>query len=379
MHPRLHTALSLASLAALGPLAFDAVLPALPALGKELGLSLPATRSLLAVYMAALASSHLLSAWAANALGKRTVLLAGALLFGAGGAMCALAQAPWELQAGRILQGLGVGAAAALLPLLMRAHSSRRLRLLADGAIPILAPAVGALFVLCASWRHAFWLAAAAGLLLLVLLASTPTGSISAGDRFQFGELMGNLAYLRYAACHAMCFGALVAGAAALPVMASMDLGLGAGHIALLQAAGASIMLLLSYSSPDGPTRQRVTGGIAMMIMMAAFIVAWNELEKGVDPFYYLLGCWAMLCGGFSACAMPLAAGALKAAGQQARAGLSLLQFASHAVAAAAIQCTARGNVEDTALITFGTAALMVIAGAAVLPFFIWRSAHAEH
>ncbi|WP_426339748.1 MFS transporter [Pseudoduganella sp. S-14] len=379
MHPRLHAFLSLAGLAALGPLAFDIVLPALPALGKEFGLSLPATRSLLAAYMAAMATAHLLSAWASNALGKRAVLLAGALLLAVGSALCALAGAPWELQAGRILQGLGAGAAAAQLPLLMRSHSSRRLRLLAEGAIPVLAPITGAFFVLCASWRLAFWLAAAAALLVLVLLALAPAAPGKAGDRFQFAELLGNFTYLRYAACHALCFGAVVAGAAGLPVMVSLDLGLNAGHIAMLQAAGAACTLLQSFGDQDGSMRQRVTFGIAMMIIAAAFIVPWDLLEKGVDPFYYLLGCWSALCLGFSACVMPLAAGALKAAGQQARAGLSLLQFASHAVAAAAIQFTAGGKVEDAALVTFGTAALMVIAGAAVLPLFIWRSAYVEH
>ncbi|KQZ42506.1 MFS transporter [Duganella sp. Root1480D1] len=379
MHPRLHLTLSLASLAALGPLAFDAFLPALPALGKEFGLSLPAAQSLLAVYMAALASAHLLSAWAANAFGKRAVLMAGALLLAAGSAICALAHAPWELQAGRILQGLGVGAPAALLPLLMRSHSSRGLRLLVNGAIPILAPAIGALSVLLASWRLGFWLAAAACLLVLVLLAIAPAANNKAGDKFQFGELMGNLTYLRYTACHALCFGAIMAGAATLPVMVALDLGLGAGHIALLQALGASIMLMQSFSTADSPTRQQVTGGIAAMIFSAAVIIVWRAPESEADPFYLLLGCWVVLCGGFSACAMPLAAGALKAAGQHARAGLSLLQFASHAAAAAAIQFTAKGNVEDAALITFGSAALMVIAGAALLPLFIWRSTYVEH
>ena len=161
--------------------------------------------------------------------------------------------------------------------------------------------------------------------------------------------------------------------------MVSLDLGLGAGHIALLQAIGASFMLGQSFSNHGTPARQQVTGGITVMIFAAGLVIVWRTPENEIDPYYYLLGCWVFLYAGFSACTMPLAAGALKAAGQHARAGLSLLQFASHAVAAAAIQFTAKGNVEDAALITFGSAALMVIAGGAVLPLFIWRSASAEH
>jgi len=379
MHPRHHTVLTIASLAALGPLALDALLPAMPALGKEFGLSLPAAQSLFAVYMAALASSHLLSAWAANAFGKRAVLLAGALLLAAGSATCALAGAMRELQAGRILQGLGAGTAAAMLPLLMRAHASRKLRLLAEGAVPILAPFIGALFVLCANWRAISWLAVAAGLALFILLAAGPPAPGKASDKFQFGELIGNLTFMRYAACHALCFGAIMAGVTSLPVMISLDLGLGAGHIALLQAIGASLMLMQSFSNMDTPARQQLAFGIAIMIFSAGLVIVWRAPESEVDPYYYLLGCWVFLYAGFSAVSLPLAAGALKAAGQHARAGLSLLQFASHAVAAAAIQFTARGNVEDAALITFGSAALMVIAGGAVLPLFIWRSSAAGH
>jgi hypothetical protein len=266
-----------------------------------------------------------------------------------------------------------------MLPLLMRTHSSRKLRLLAGGAIPVPAPAIGAVFVLCASWRFTSWLAVAASLLVFVLLAIAPAAPGKAGEKFQFGELTGNLTYLRYTACHALCFGAIMAGLTGLPVMLSLDLGLGAGHIALFQSIGASLMLLQSFSKPDASTRQQLTGGIAIMIFSAALAIAWRLPDNEADPFYYLLVCWVFLYAGFSACTLPLAAGALKAAGQQARAGLSLLQFASHAVAAAAIQFTAKGNVEDSAVITFGSAALMVITGGALLPFFIWRSAHARH
>ncbi|MGW8394514.1 MFS transporter [Pseudoduganella sp. HUAS MS19] len=380
MHPRLHLTLSLASLAALGPLAYDAFLPALPAVGREFGMSLPAAQSLLAVYLAALASAHLLAAWLANALGKRAVLIASALLFCAGSAVCALAAMPWEIQAGRIVQGLGAGGVAALLPLLLRSHSGLTLRLLNEGAIPVLAPAIAALCVLLASWRHAFWLAAAAGLLVLVLLAMAPAASHRAGDRFELAGPAGSLTFWRYAACHALCFGAMAACMAHLPVMVALDLGLGAGQIAVLLAAGVLAMLLQAFGTGQArhgrdPMSQRVTAGQAMMVFGANLIAGWNLLEKGIDPFYYLLGCWALLCTGFALCMTPLAAGALKAAGGHARAGLSLLQFVSHAAAAAAILLTARGNVEDAALIAFGSAALMVIAGGALLPLFIWGAA----
>lgn len=380
MHPRLHLTLSLASLAALGPLAFAAFLPALPTLGKEFGLSIPATQSLLAVYLAALASAQLLSAWAANVFGKRPVLIGGALLLCAGSAVCALASIPWDLQLGRILQGCGAGAATALLPLLLRTHSSRAVRLLADGAIPILAPVAGALSVLYASWRFTFWLPAAAGLLALLLLAMAPAAPHKEDEPFHFAELTGNRDYWRYTSCHALCFGALAAGLACLPIMVSLHLGLGAGHIAVVQAVGALAILLQSFSKMQAepgrdPMSQQVIAGIGLMFFAGCLGFGWDHLEKNIDPFYYLLGCWAAMCYGFALCMTPLAAGALKAAGRHARAGLSLLQFASNAVAAAAILLTAREDIDRAAFTAFGIATLMVIVGGMQLPSFVWRSA----
>ncbi|WP_028104535.1 MFS transporter [Pseudoduganella violaceinigra] len=378
MPPRTHALLSLASLATLGPLAFDAFLPALPALGKEFDLPLPALQSLLALYLAALATSHLLSAWAANVLGKRAVLLAATLLFCLGCAVCALAVRPVQLQAGRILQGLGAGAAAAFLPLLLQSRSRRALRLLAEGAIPILAPCAGAWFVLEASWRHTFWLAAAAGLLVIVLVALAPAAAHKADERFQFAELTGNITFWRYAACHALSFGALAAGMASLPVLVMLDLRLDAGRLALLQCAGALAMLVPALKTMQsrlwGPTNNRLTGGFLLMVCAAVMAASWSQMEDGVDPFQYLLGCWAVMCAGFSMCATPLAAGALQAAGRHARAGLSLLQFVTHATAAAAILLTARGNVEFAGGIAFGCAALMVFAACLALPGFVWRN-----
>lgn len=343
-------------------------------------MSLAAVQALLAGYMAAQASSQLLSAWAANMFGKRTVLVAGALLLGAGSAVCALAASPWELQAGRIVQGLGAGTAAALLPLLLRTHSNLAVRLLADGAIPLLAPAIGALFVLGASWRLTFWLAAAAALLLLVLVSVAPAAAHTRGDQFQFAELTGNPTYLRYAACHALCFGVLAAGLACLPIMVSLHLGLSAWHIAAVQAVGAFFMLLptlmpMTAEHGNDPMSQRVLAGLTLMFFGASMGLGWNQLGMDDHPFYYLLGAWAAVCWGFAFCMQPLAAGALKAAGRNARAGLSLLQFASHSVAAAAILLTAKGNVDDAGLNTFGIGVSMLIASGVLLPALVWRSA----
>lgn len=330
--------------------------------------------------MAALASSQLLSAWAANAFGKRAVLIAGALLLGAGSAVCTLAAAPWELQAGRFLQGLGAGAAAALLPLLLRSHSNFAIRLLGEGAVPVLAPAIGALAVTNASWRLSFWLAAAAATLLLFLVAVAPAAPHRKSDQFQFAELIGNPTYLRYAACHSLCFGALAAGLACLPIMVSLHLGLDAGHIATVQAVGAFFMLLptlmpMTAEPGNDPMSQRVLAGLGLMFFGACMDIGWNQLGMDDHPFYYLLGTWAAVCWGFAFCIQPLAAGALKAAGRHAHAGLALLQFASHTVAAAAILLTAKGSVDDAALNTFGIGVSMLIASGVLLPALVWHAA----
>src|ERR1700693_224548 len=109
----------LAALTAIGMLAIDLYLPALPYLAEELNTSLPTIQGTISVYMIALALSPLAWGAIADRLGMRGTLLAGVALEIAAGVACALASDITLLIAFRAIQGVGGGAATVGVPVLL--------------------------------------------------------------------------------------------------------------------------------------------------------------------------------------------------------------------------------------------------------------------
>lgn len=107
-------------------------------------------------------------------LGPRGAYLLGAMVFGGGSALCALAPIMQVLLVGRVLQGLGGGVLLSAPYVLMRSVLPeplwpRALALLSGmwGIATLLGPAVGGIFAQYATWRLAFW-----SLVVLIALAA---------------------------------------------------------------------------------------------------------------------------------------------------------------------------------------------------------------
>ena len=107
-------------------------------------------------------------------LGPRGAYLLGAMVFGGGSALCALAPTMQVLLVGRMLQGLGGGVLLSAPYVLMRSVLPeplwpRALALLSGmwGIATLLGPAVGGIFAQYATWRLAFW-----SLVVLIALAA---------------------------------------------------------------------------------------------------------------------------------------------------------------------------------------------------------------
>ena len=87
------------------------VLVALPAIGRDLGLSGGALQWVITAYVLAFAGCLLVAGRLADALGRRRVFCAGLGLFTAASLACGLAPAAGALLAARVLQGLGAALA----------------------------------------------------------------------------------------------------------------------------------------------------------------------------------------------------------------------------------------------------------------------------
>jgi MFS family permease len=83
---------------------------ALPSIGSDLGFSETTLPWVVSAFALVFGGFLMLLGRAADLLGPRRVLVAGFALFGAASLACGLAQAPWQLVAGRAVQGLGAAA-----------------------------------------------------------------------------------------------------------------------------------------------------------------------------------------------------------------------------------------------------------------------------
>ncbi|MBA1148017.1 multidrug effflux MFS transporter [Ectothiorhodospiraceae bacterium WFHF3C12] len=97
----------IASLVALGPLATDMYLPALPAMGQALGAGAGEMQLTLSVYMAGFAVAQLVCGPLSDRYGRKPVMLGGLGLFAAASIGCALAETVETILLMRLLQALG--------------------------------------------------------------------------------------------------------------------------------------------------------------------------------------------------------------------------------------------------------------------------------
>lgn len=166
----------LGAIAALGSLAIQMLVPALPQLTASLRIGPEEGQLLITGYLAVLAVGQLCWAPVADGYGRRPVLLLGLLLFIAGTLSCAVAPNFAVLLAGRLLQA--AGASSSLVTARAMATDGGKagtaaapLAVLTSVILisPALAPVIGGIVVSLGDWRMLFWLLAALGLVGLAL------------------------------------------------------------------------------------------------------------------------------------------------------------------------------------------------------------------
>lgn len=171
------TVVTLAALTALGPLATDMYLPAMPSMAEALGTGPERVQLTLSFYMAGFALAQLFCGPLSDRFGRRPVMIGGFALFLVASLLCAFAPNIEWLLAGRFLQALG-GAAG---PVLARAavrdiheplEAARVLSYMAStmAMAPALAPVVGAGLLLFFGWQSIFLLLALYAVAMLAIL-----------------------------------------------------------------------------------------------------------------------------------------------------------------------------------------------------------------
>jgi DHA1 family bicyclomycin/chloramphenicol resistance-like MFS transporter len=108
-------AIVLGALSAMGPLAIDMYLPALPTIGRDLGASAAAVQLSLAAYFIGIALGQAFYGPLSDRLGRKPALYSGLIVFALASIGCALAPGIEVLVVCRFLQALG-GCAPLVIP-----------------------------------------------------------------------------------------------------------------------------------------------------------------------------------------------------------------------------------------------------------------------
>lgn len=186
--------LVLGTLTALGPLAIDMYLPALPWIARDLGVDLGAVQFTLSIFMLGTAVGQAFYGPIVDRWGRRGPLLIGMVVFLVAAVGCAQAASMRSLLLWRLLMALG-GAASMVIPRAIvrdffdEKESARvyALLMLILGVSPILAPTLGGQLLGWTGWRGIFWVLAGIGVLCTAMIVWCMPESLAVANRSKGG------------------------------------------------------------------------------------------------------------------------------------------------------------------------------------------------
>ncbi len=229
-------------LSCLGQITSDIYLPALPAIQASLRTTTHMAQMSLALFMYGFAFSHLIFGPLSDSLGRKRPLMYGTVVAIAASILCQLTTSIDWFLVGRILQGIGVGASAALFRSILRdVYSGNKLAkvgsFLSISRVVLLAcaPLIGGYLLHFFGWRSCFiFLEIYAGICLLATVWILPET-----NRYQHlhksniisvakntWTVLKNPIFVGYSFCNLAAFGGIAAWLTSLPFILQEVVGL---------------------------------------------------------------------------------------------------------------------------------------------------------
>ncbi len=320
--------LVLGAVMAIGPLAIDMYLPALPTIQAEFAVDAARVQHTLSAYLLGLAVGQLLFGPVADRHGRKRPLELGLALFALACVGCALAAGIGGFVALRFVQALGGASGMVLIRAIIRdrfdALQSARvlsLMMLVMGIAPILAPLAGGYVMLHASWHWIFWFLAAFALLCIASVElyleeshapekRSPTLLHALGG---FAPVARDPRFLGPMIVFVCAFGAFFAYLAAAPFLFIQYFGIPAQQFGLYFGANALGFISMSQLNRRlvlrfGP--RRVLGfGVASLAAAAAALLALALADLGgflgaFLPIFWFIASIGFIASNASAVAM---------------------------------------------------------------------------
>ncbi len=163
-------------LAAVGPFAIDMYLPAMPAIGADLGASVAATQMTLTAFFIAFGVAQMVYGPWADQVGRKPPLYVGLTIFVIGSLGCVFAPSISWLVVSRFVQGIGAAVVMVVPRAIIRdMHTGTQatrlmaMIMLVISISPMLAPLAGSGLILLTGWRAIFAVLCGAAVLSLLL------------------------------------------------------------------------------------------------------------------------------------------------------------------------------------------------------------------
>ncbi|MGR5148063.1 multidrug effflux MFS transporter [Photobacterium alginatilyticum] len=153
----------LAAVFAMSPFAIDSYLPAIPVMADDLQIDISMVSVTVSIYVLGMAIGQLIGGPLSDRFGRRSVMVAGLLIFSAGSLLIATVESMEMLWAWRVLQSIGGGIAVVGVPATIRdnAEGKEAARLFSLVALimmlaPSIAPTVGTVILKTLGWHWIF-------------------------------------------------------------------------------------------------------------------------------------------------------------------------------------------------------------------------------
>ena len=301
----------LAGLMALNAFAIDAMIPALPEIGSELGVAAENDRQLIVVtYFLGFGVGQIFWGPLADRFGRRPILAVGVALYAAFALLCAIASSFELLIAGRVAMGASAAVTRVLVTAMVRdlfeGEAMARVMSLVFMVfmlVPMLAPNIGQAILLVADWRAIFLVLAGYGAIMLLWgLAQLPETlhpefrrALHAGEIWRaVREAASDRLSIGYTLALTAVFGGLTAYIASIQQI-MFDVFDAGPLIGLVFAAIAAPMAVASWGNAKvvgrfGLRRTGHGGLIAVVAVAAIHVLIAGFMEEPLWLFVVMMG-----------------------------------------------------------------------------------------
>jgi MFS transporter, DHA1 family, multidrug resistance protein len=319
----------LGALTAMGPLAIDMYLPALPAIARELQTSAASVQVSLAVYFIGIAAGQAFYGPLSDRWGRKPALYFGLTVFVLSSVGCAVAGDVSALIVLRFLQALG-GCAPLVIPrAVVRDHFDQResarmlsVLILVMGLAPILAPLIGGQLLVNFGWRSVFWVLAAYGVVWLTIVIFFLPESLPVDRRRRqrlgevltiYGRLLADRTFLGYVLSGGLIFSGLLAYIAGSPFVFIELFGVpperygfffGTNAIGIITASQVNRWLVNRYDARRIVTFVLPVAMTAGLVLLADAYTGFGGFAGILVPLWFFIACHGFVMPNTTALAM---------------------------------------------------------------------------